>query len=574
MRFSSALSLLCLTSPVSAGLFNRKNDDGRRRLTENPQVEDWDMDASTGTVRKIRDPKEEEAKTCDGQMAKSLVKANDDMLQAQSNSDAAVKGLKEAESANAHLEQEYQNYKTVMTAKLETLDGQLEQAKEDAAKTVEKVTKENHELAAKAEAKAQEAIAKLQEENKDLEALKGSEIEGLKEISRKQEQKLIAEANAKFQLYESEKETKIEELTQILKGQEQKEKNSVEAAVAKVEQEKTTAVKALEQEKEVIAAEIAKIKKSLAEQVASFESQKKEFKSELKELKNKSGKTIKDLEHWENLYASRSYCNVTHLTEDASSTAMVYKEIASGKLREFKETASVSARKLQVETVRLANENMEKPKRLAQEAVAKARPHYEKTVKPHFDKATEAVKPYVDQATVAAKPFVDKFTVAAKPYVEKAAAMAKEEITVAMEIANNKTEETFDKVVANYAGACPKASASVKNFAKEKNFQLPASMLHSMDASCQQPRESVIMALYVLGVIFVLLFRKALFRLVKWLILLPIRILWFFNPLRFCFATKEKTIPAPTKAAPSGATPVRIKKKKQPNSASTPRVSQ
>jgi hypothetical protein len=274
---------------------------------------------------------------------------------------------------------------------------------------------------------------------------------------------------------------------------------------------------------------------------------------------------------------------------------MVYKEKTADKLREFKETASVSARKLQVETVRLVNENMEKSKTLAQEVMADARPHYEKSVKPHVDKAVEAVKPYVAQATAAAKPYVDKVTVAAKPYVEmatviakpyleKAAVMvdetlfplfaqAKEEVIVAVEISKNKTQETFNKVVADYAAECPKASASLKTFAKENNIQLPVSMLHSMDTSCQQPRESVIMGLYVVGVIFVLLFRKALLRLVKGFILLPFRILWFFNPLRFCFGSKKKTAPAPTTKAvhSSGATPVGIKKKQR---ASTTRVAQ
>jgi hypothetical protein len=228
---------------------------------------------------------------------------------------------------------------------------------------------------------------------------------------------------------------------------------------------------------------------------------------------------------------------------------MVYKEKAADKLREFKATASVSARKLQVETVRLVNENMEKSKTLAQEVMADARPHYEKSVKPHVDKAVEAVKPYVAQATAAAKPYVDKVTVAAKPFVEMATviakpylekavvmvdetlfpllfAHAKEEVIVAVEISKNKTQETFNKVVADYAAECPKASASVKTFAKENNIQRPISMLYSMDTLCQQPRESVIMGLYVVGVIFVLLFQKALLRLVKWFILLPFRILW------------------------------------------------
>jgi hypothetical protein len=121
MRFSSTLLLLCLASPASSGLFNRKND-GRRRLTETPQTEDWDTDASTGTVRKIPDPEEEEAKTCDGQMAKSLVKANDDMLQAQSERDAASKGLKEKETSNTRLEQELKETKIAMMAELEKLE--------------------------------------------------------------------------------------------------------------------------------------------------------------------------------------------------------------------------------------------------------------------------------------------------------------------------------------------------------------------------------------------------------------------------------------------------------------------
>ena len=253
MRFSSALLLLCLASPASAGLFNRKNDDGRRRLSETPQTEEWDTDASTGTVLKRPDPKDEEAKTCDGQMAKSLVKANDDLLQAQSERDDASKGLKEKETSNTLLEQELEETKRIMTTKLVELEEQLEQSKENAAKNVEQVT--NH--------------------------------------GDKQEQKLIAESVAKLQVYKTEMEAKIEGFSQRLESQEQKEKESVQAAVAKVEEEKTAAVKAVEQEKEAIAKENAEIKKSLAEQVASFKSQKKELESEYMKLKTKSAKAIK-----------------------------------------------------------------------------------------------------------------------------------------------------------------------------------------------------------------------------------------------------------------------------------------
>jgi hypothetical protein len=305
MRLSCALLLLCLISPASAGLFNRKkNGNDRRRLTENPQTEDWDTDASTGTVRQIPDPQEEESKTCDGQMAKSLVKANDDMLQAQRERDVASKGMKEKETSNIRLEQELKEIKTSMTAKLEKLEEQLEQTKKDSAKKVEQVTKKGQEQVAKAEASAKETIATSQEEKKDLEALKESEIEGLQGILNKQEQKLIAKSDAKLQVYKTEMEAKIEGFALKLESQEQKEKKSVQAAVAKmeeekiaavakVEEEKTAAVKALEQEKEALAKENAKINKFLEKQTAGFESQKKKLERESKNLKDKSAKAIK-----------------------------------------------------------------------------------------------------------------------------------------------------------------------------------------------------------------------------------------------------------------------------------------
>jgi hypothetical protein len=319
MRFSSTILLLCLASPASAGLFNRnKKDDSRRRLTETPQTKEYDMEASTGTVREVPDPKEAEAKTCDGQMAKSLVRANDDLLQAQSERDAASKGQKEKETSNALLEQELKEAKTMMTTKVEKLEEQLEETKEDAAKKVEQSAKQGQEQVAKVEATAQETIAKLQEEKEQLakqgqeqvakaeataqetiakllEEKKGSEA--LKESEQglldKQKQKLIAESDVKLQLYKIEMEAKIEGFSKRLESQEQKEEKSVQAAVAKVEEEKAAAVKAVEQEKEALAKENAEFKKSLAEQVASFKSQKKVLESECMEVKNKSAKAIK-----------------------------------------------------------------------------------------------------------------------------------------------------------------------------------------------------------------------------------------------------------------------------------------
>ena len=105
-----ALICLCLSvSSADAGLFNKnKNADQQRRRLSQSSGSDVDADAATGTVKPVLTEEErmikDAANTCDSQMAQSLVKANESMLQAKTERDAAVTAKEEAVNKNEQCE--------------------------------------------------------------------------------------------------------------------------------------------------------------------------------------------------------------------------------------------------------------------------------------------------------------------------------------------------------------------------------------------------------------------------------------------------------------------------------------
>jgi chromosome segregation ATPase len=82
MRISSVLCFLLLTSNSHAAFWKKGEKSKRRRLTENTIPDNVEMDAATGTVTNPA-AETKASQTCDGQMAQSLVKANEEMMKAQ-----------------------------------------------------------------------------------------------------------------------------------------------------------------------------------------------------------------------------------------------------------------------------------------------------------------------------------------------------------------------------------------------------------------------------------------------------------------------------------------------------------
>jgi chromosome segregation ATPase len=109
MRLINAICFLLLATNSHAAFWNKKDKQNgqRRRLTESP-TNVVDVDAATGTVRNVLTPAQQEAakaaQSCDGQMAQSLVKANEEMLEAR----ADLGDLQKENDAALHLIQDLQ----------------------------------------------------------------------------------------------------------------------------------------------------------------------------------------------------------------------------------------------------------------------------------------------------------------------------------------------------------------------------------------------------------------------------------------------------------------------------------
>ena len=148
------LSLVIVAQHFSHALFGNGKQERRRRLQEaggrpessSSSSSSWDMDASTGTVRRILTEEEEAAemaaKTCDGQLAQSLVMANDEMLKARSQRDEAIKAKEEALARSALLERQLEETKASFTSKIQQLDGQLSSWEQDATQKVDELMKD------------------------------------------------------------------------------------------------------------------------------------------------------------------------------------------------------------------------------------------------------------------------------------------------------------------------------------------------------------------------------------------------------------------------------------------------
>jgi hypothetical protein len=118
MRTINAICFLLLATDSHAAFWNKKdqqNDGPRRRLTESPTTV-VDVDAATGTVLNVPTSAQQEAakaaQSCDGQMAQSLVKANEEMLEAradlgdlQKENDAALQRIQDLQRSLAKAEE-------------------------------------------------------------------------------------------------------------------------------------------------------------------------------------------------------------------------------------------------------------------------------------------------------------------------------------------------------------------------------------------------------------------------------------------------------------------------------------
>ena len=231
---------------AAAGVLDKfKNKEGQRQQAEaNVNADQYEMDASTGTVRKLPAEEQEQLKdlSCDSQMAKSLVKANDDLLQAQNERDAALQAKADAEQQIEALEKALAAKKEAMKAKVDDLNEKLVMSSNKAMNQMKDMSKA-HDATIKDYERRLRATAQEYEEK--LTATVSSSGDQLKELIAEKNAELVALKEetdatiASLQATIDEFQTTAEAEKKQIAGESQKKVDDLQQQMKKVQSEKS-----------------------------------------------------------------------------------------------------------------------------------------------------------------------------------------------------------------------------------------------------------------------------------------------------------------------------------------------
>ena len=242
---------------------------------------------------------------------------------------------------------------------------------------------------------------------------------------------------------------------------------------------------------------------------------------------------LQELEHWEGVFSQRSYCNLTHIGEDAAFMAWVASMQASEKLNVAASQATEAAKRLQDRTLKFAEPHLKTASKMYENWSVEGNRIYSAYVKKHV----EALTPHYDKY---AAPIVDKASKTGKEYHAKAkievGRQSRQMVSGGKQLAN----DLFNSLVFRFSRVCPNAVASVENFAKEHKLRFPNAFVNASSEACKHPKETVAMVLKGLTFVLVVLLRRRIFRLTRWLISLPILMIWHFSPLRLVFGRRKQ----------------------------------
>ena len=243
---------------------------------------------------------------------------------------------------------------------------------------------------------------------------------------------------------------------------------------------------------------------------------------------------LQELEHWEGVFSQRSYCNLTHIGEDAAFMAWVASMQASEKLNVAASQAAEAAKRLQERTLKSAEPHLKTASKMYESWSDEGKRIYSA----HMKKHVEALIPHYN--TYAA-PIVDKASRMGKEYHTKAKTEVGRQSQQMLSGGNQLANDLFNSLVSRFSQVCPKAVASVDNFAKEHKLRLPNQVVNATSEACKYPKETVSMALKGLTLFLVVLFRRRIFRLARWLIFLPFLMIWHFSPHRLVFGRRRQS---------------------------------
>lgn len=206
---------------------------------------------------------------------------------------------------------------------------------------------------------------------------------------------------------------------------------------------------------------------------------------------------------------------MTHIKSDAVETASRASVAAAAKLSQAKVAAN--------NHYAAASDHVQKKRAVIEEAAA---PHVNYVVELYY----EYVKEHVDNAFAAAKPHYDEHIAPHISNIRVHWSQGVEEYRI-------KRQGAFDEMVTQFTLVCPDVKGSLKN--------MPESIQENASRLCAEPEESVSLFLRVCATLFVIIFRRPIWRfssrMIWLLIATTFSLFWFFCPLRlFVGKTKGK----------------------------------
>mmetsp|Transcript_148 Transcript_148/g.243 ORF Transcript_148/g.243 Transcript_148/m.243 type:complete len:631 (+) Transcript_148:46-1938(+) len=615
------LVALALASQVCHGI-----NFGGMMMGGNAQPHDYMDDASTGTITQLSQ-KQEDAMSCDAIMAKSLVKANEAKAIAEEAYQSVLQKFEDATVRIGELEKDLAGALTTIDENEKQASETIAQVKKDAADDIEKIKSDAAEeiQAAQTEMKAAQDDAKAQIESIKLESAEKLEanqlqmkqtkekaekdiidikLKSAEQIEAVKEEMKIAQEKANDRVADIQKQadTRVEEVMMLAEEEKRNAKTELDNAKANLKQrefelehetkEKVGAIEVdaklkisdAEAERDLRIAEMKEKMAEEKEQAASYlsavqdaadeameklkkeheaellvrdaekaavenkfdsvtgtmKSEVKAMKKEISELKSSLLQAQKDLADWERLHSGRSYCNVTHIGEDTYKIAQVAAKAATEKADVAQKQARVLARQASEKAFVVAEPHLKKSRELynlhLKETVDKhILPHYETAVKPAMEKH---VWPWV-------------------PVLQSNVQNAR--ATVSQEM-----KKTHVKIAKEFEAACPPIIGKLKTLKKEHDRLVPDVVVREMKKACSMPEDSVASFLWFSLFCVAFIFRVRVIRTVKFIILLPFRIIWFFTPLRLLLPKGRPVDPSASRSTRivNGAAPV-IKKEKK-----------
>ncbi len=223
-----------------------------------------------------------------------------------------------------------------------------------------------------------------------------------------------------------------------------------------------------------------------------------------------------EIEEWRELHSARSYCNFTHITEDTTAAVATAGKIASAQLTAAAAVAS--------EHVLVATKTASEQIKVASKVVAHA-------AEPHIETGRQMYDAHL-------KEHVDKHLLPIhEAHVKPALKVANKNIAVARKEASSQMQSFYRRTISEFKAACPAFKKQLRE------MQVHPSMQAFLREKCKDPKGTVDRFLAAIAILFVLVFRRFLWRTSRFLIYLPFQIMWYVSPLPLFFPSRKTVVP-------------------------------